>query len=284
MAPDAVDMVLTIVPARAAGRRELALLSVPRAAADDVEEHVLERFAAVSFDQNARGFVLQNAARVEQDDAVGKSFHFRHVVGGEQYRGAAGVGVLLQLLSDPVRRVWIERGGRLVEQQQLGRIDQRLGETDARLLTGRQLAGVAVEQLGELQILGKEADALGHVGNAIKTGIDGQVLAHGEPHRQVDIGALEIQPFGDPIAVAAHIGAEHPHLTGGRHHEAEQHGDSRGFAGAVAAEQCHRCPRLEREADATDRRHRAVNLGEVLDRDGDRFGGVRRNAHSLVHG
>ena len=67
----------------------------------------------------------------------------------------------------------------------------------------------------------------------------------------------------DRAAIAAHIGAEHPHLARARHHEAEQHGDGRGLAGAVAAKQSDRRALGEREADMVDGGDGAVNLGEV---------------------
>ena len=105
--------------------------------------------------------------------------------------------IILELPPDPVGGVGVERGGRLVEQKQLRRVEQRLGEADAGLLAGRQLAGRAVEQRLDLQILGDIGDALGRVGDAVEAGIDGQVLLDREPRRQIDIGALEIQPMGD---------------------------------------------------------------------------------------
>ena len=113
---------------------------------------------------------------IEQDDAIGEPLDLGHVVRGEQQGGAAGLGIVLELAPDPVGGVGIERGGRLVEQEKLGRVEQRLGEADARLLAGRQLAGRAIEQRLDLQILGDIGDALGRVGDAVEPGIDGEVL------------------------------------------------------------------------------------------------------------
>ena len=55
--------------------------------------------------------------------------------------------IALELGAHPVGGVGIERGRRLVEQQQLGLVEQRLGEAHARLLPGRQLA-VAADPAG----------------------------------------------------------------------------------------------------------------------------------------
>ena len=63
----------------------------------------------------------------------------------------------------PVGGVGIERGGRLVEQQDFRAIDQRLGERDAGLLSGRQLAGRTVEELRQVELVGERGDALAQI-------------------------------------------------------------------------------------------------------------------------
>jgi hypothetical protein len=52
----------------------------------------------------------------------------------------------------------VERGQRLVEQQQLGTLDERAGKRDALLLSARQLVGVARRERAELH----EREHLGH--------------------------------------------------------------------------------------------------------------------------
>ena len=231
--------------------------------AHHVEKHLFQRRLAVGVDQTRRRAVLDDAARIEQDDAIGEPLNLSHVVRGEQQRRAAALRVVLELPPDPVGGVGVERGGRLIEQEKLRRVEQRLGEADAGLLAGRQFAGRAVEQILDLQIPGDIGDALGGVADAVKPGIDGQVLFDREPRRQIDIRALEIQPMRDRAAIAAHIGAEHPHLARARHHKAEQHGDGRGLARPVAAKQSHRRGLSEAEADMVDGGDGAVDLGEV---------------------
>ncbi len=60
--------------------------------------------------------------------------------------------IFLELGAHPVGGVGIERSGRLVEQQHLRMIEQRLGERDARLLAGRQFAGRPVEEIVEVEL------------------------------------------------------------------------------------------------------------------------------------
>ena len=69
--------------------------------------------------------------------------------------------VVLEVAAHPVGGVGIERGRRLVEQQHVGLVDQRLGQRHARLLAGRQLAGRAVEERRDLHVLGDLLDAAG---------------------------------------------------------------------------------------------------------------------------
>ena len=68
------------------------------------------------------------------------------------------------------------------------------------------------------------------------------------------------------------------HLARGRHHQAEQHGDGRGLARAVAAEQRHRRGRRQREADMVHRRDGAIGLGQVTHRHGGAHSRRRRDA------
>src|SRR6478735_3460943 len=83
-----------------------------------------------------------------------------HVMRGKQDRGTARLRIFFQLLPHPIGGIRVERRRRLVEEQQLGRVEQGLGEPATSLLCGRELAGGAVEQRRYLQILGVEGDAL----------------------------------------------------------------------------------------------------------------------------
>jgi hypothetical protein len=106
------------------------------AAPGDGEEHLLQIAAAEAGDQRLRRLVGDDAAFLQHDHALGHPLDLRHVVRGEHHGGGADPAVILELGAHPVRRIGIERGGGLVEQQQLGLVDERLGEADARLLPG----------------------------------------------------------------------------------------------------------------------------------------------------
>jgi len=167
----------------------------------------------------------------------------------------------------PVGGIRVERGGRLVQQQQLGLVDQRLRQRDARLLTGRELAVGAIDEIAEVEIRGQLRDAVREILHCIELAEHGEVLPHREPHRHVDIGALEIHPAQHGRALLGHAMPQHLHAAGGRQHQAHDHRDGRGLAGAVAAEKAGDAAARERKGDVVDGAGLLVDLDEVIDRD-----------------
>ena len=161
-----------------------------------------------------------------------------------------------------------------------GRIDQRLGERHAGLLPGRELAGRAVERSARSRSSASSAMRSARCVDRVEPAEHLEVLPHGEPVRHVDIGALEIHPVQHLVALARHLGAEHRHAAGGRHDEAQDHGDGGGLAGAVAAEQPGDGARRERERNAVDRPRGLVDLHELVDGDGGLDGQGRSSDQS----
>ena len=82
------------------------------------------------------------------------------------------------------------------------------------------------------------------------------------------------------VALARHLGAEHPHRARGRRDEPHQHRDRGGLAGAVAAEQAGDRAGRQRERNAVDRRRGLVDLHEAVGANG----GLGTGIHGLVRG
>jgi ATP-binding cassette subfamily B protein len=161
-------------------------------------------------------------------------------VRGEQ-DGAAGLApVALEPGAHPVAGVGVEGGGRLVQQEEVGAVDQRLGQRHPRLLPGRERAGGAVQQLGQLEVARQGGDARGQLRDAVEVAIDAQVLFHAEPVRQGDVGRGEIHPGERGEAVPRHVVPQRRDAPRGGHQQAEQHADRGGLARAIAAEQAER--------------------------------------------
>ena len=85
--------------------------------------------------------------------------------------------VALEMAAQLVGGVGVERGRGLVEQQQLGLVDQRLGEQHAGLLPGRQPAERAVEEGLEVEVA-RRAPAMRSLRprDGVELGVDAQVL------------------------------------------------------------------------------------------------------------
>ena len=86
--------------------------------------------------------VLEDAAAVEERDAVGDLAGEAHLVGGDQHRHAA-VLELADHVEHLADQLGVEGRGDLVEQQQLGLHGQRPHDRDPLLLAARELVGVA---------------------------------------------------------------------------------------------------------------------------------------------
>ena len=180
------------------------------------------------------------------------------------------------MLAHPVGRIGIERRRRLVEQQQFRRIDQRLRQRDARLLPGGELAVWAVEEILQVEIVGELRDAVLQLLDRIEAAEHGEVLPHREPHRHVDIGAFEIHPPQHLGAFRRHRMAQHLDGTGGRQHQPHDHGDRRGLAGAIAAEQAGDAAARDCKRDVVDGAHGLVLLDQTHDGDRGRSCRIRR--------
>src|SRR3954454_17547286 len=96
--------------------RRLTSFTTP---AHNVEEYLLERFAAVAYEQPLRGVVVLDAAALHDDHALAQPLDLAHIVGGEQHRGAALLAKAFKMAAHPVGGIGIERRGRLVEQKDL---------------------------------------------------------------------------------------------------------------------------------------------------------------------
>ena len=156
----AVTVLMTLsAPATPRPPASRAALGAP---AHHVEKHFFQRLLAVGLRSDAAG-VPSSMMRPASSRMTRSASRSTSAMLCEANSSVAPrlSRIMLELPPDPVGGVGVERGGRLVEQEKLRRVEQRLGEADAGLLAGRQFAGRAVEQLLDLQILGDIGDALG---------------------------------------------------------------------------------------------------------------------------
>ena len=133
-----------------------------------------------------------------------------------------------------------------------------------RLLPGRELARAPVEELREVERLGDLLDAGLQPRHAVELAENRKILAHGQPLRQIRIGAFEIDPVEHLAALARHVGAEYPDRPGGRGREAHDHRQGGGLAGAIAAKQADDASRLDAKAQRVHGGCAIVGLAQII--------------------
>ena len=107
-------------------------------------------------DQLSRRAFGDLPAVVEDDEPVAQALGLVHEVGRQQDRLAL-LEQVLQALPHQVTRLRVEAGGRLVEEHQVGVVDERAAEREAPLHAARKLAGLGARlglQRGEVEQLG----------------------------------------------------------------------------------------------------------------------------------
>ena len=172
---------------------------------------------------------LGDLAFADDADAGAQALDFAEDVGGEENGDAAGV-----FFADEVEEIAlherVEAGGGLIEEEQLGAVQQALHDADFLLVAVGKVADAAV--LLELHDVGQLFDALGAIA-IVKTGgileqvFDFHAFVIVDLRRQVaDISA-------DLRAMFGHILAKNLAGAAGGVDQRQEQADGGGFAGAV---------------------------------------------------
>ena len=205
---------------------------------------------------------LDDATAVEHDDLVGMD-DGRQPVGDHQ--GGAAAAHLFQRALDLLLGARVERAGRLVEQQDMGVLQDGAGDRHALLLAARELQAaladrrlVALRQ-GHDEVMdarqpGRPLDILARaVGPAVADVVVDRVV---EQHR-----VLRHHADRGPQAVLRHLTdilAIDPHAAGGHVVEAEQDARHRRLAGPARPHDRHGVARCHAEIDVVQDRPRLL--------------------------
>ncbi|GAA3317287.1 hypothetical protein GCM10020219_038380 [Nonomuraea dietziae] len=206
---------------------------------------------------------------VDDDDVVADAFELTEQVRGDQDADAELGADAPDQREHLVAALRVEAVGRLVEEDQLRVVDERLRELDALLHAG----GVAADGAVALLV---QADVAQHVGGA---------LAGGGARQSGDLREVDDQPRSRKRRAAGsraracsrHEGAdlramgddvEAEHLGPARRlgQEAEQDLDQRGLARSVGAHEAGDA-RFDRDGELVQRGHRGEALGQPLGRE-----------------
>ncbi len=178
-------------------------------------------------------------------------------MGDADQRGAA----LLEVLGEPVDALDVEVVGGLVQDDQVGRAEQQLGEGDPAALATGERADDGVEAVGEAGEVEAAEEAFDDVADAgvAEPLVVGPVGDHLVPDGGVRVervvlgedGRLQVAAPGDPAAVGVLQLGEHP--------------DQGGLAVAVASDDSDPVAFADAEADRVQQGAGAVDLRDGLD-------------------
>ena len=149
----------------------------------------------------------------------------------------------------------VQADGRLVQDQQLGGVQQRGRDLGAHPLAEGQLADRGVQARRHLQLV----DQLGRAGRGgagvqpVDRGEDGERLAQRQvPPQLAALAEDHPDPAGEVAAPAHRLEAAGAHRARGGHEDAGEHLDRGGLPGAVGPDVADRLARLHPEAHPVD--------------------------------
>ena len=202
-------------------------------------------------------------AVAQHDHAIGERRRLVQVVRGQEH-GRAGRGELADRLPRAAARLGIEAGGRLVEEEQLGRARERERQVEPTALAAGEGAHAPVGVV-------REPDALEQLGRVAGPRVVAGVQLDRLARAQVRVRGSALEDDADALAqrpaAAAGIEAEHLGPAAVLRAVALEDLDRGRLARAVRAEQRHDLARLDPEGDSSQRVARAVALAELVDLD-----------------
>ncbi len=215
----------------------------------------------------------QHLAAIDDRDAGAQLLELGQDVAADEDRLAQRAQFAEQLAKlDPCPRV--EAGGGLVEEQDLGVVDERVRQAEPLLHAARQRLDVLVALVAEVDELEEVADHASSAGRRDAVAASEEVEVLPDLHVVVDPEHVRHEPDDAPhlIGVPGHRPARDLGLPGRRTKERGEHAQDRGLAGAVGPDQPEDLTGLDRQVDAGHRQRAVVPLDQAL---GPQDGGHR---------
>src|SRR5438128_4779021 len=202
-----------------------------RAFACSIEFHLVT--ASQALDQLRRAAGRNQAAVVDNGNAVAKPLRLVHVMRGQQ-DGAAAALKLTDDVPKLAAALRVETGGGFVEKEYLGIGYQRCGDRQALPLTARQLPDPTVGLFGQRHFLH-------NLRGRARTAIEAGEKLQGLPHRKFIPQARLLQRDSQHLAQLLGVGtpglSDNLDLAGSRRKQPLQNFDGGRLPGAVWAEQ-----------------------------------------------
>ena len=204
---------------------------------------------------------------VAQDGQAVAFFGLFHQVRGHDDGDALLVAQNLQVLPEVAARAGIEAGGGLIEQQNLGTMEQSLGQFETALHAAGEGFGAVLGAIGEGDALQHFRHALlqRRAGDSVEMADVDEVLLR----RKLHVDAARLEDHADLAAHAAgiqsHVVAQNQSASGGGQHQGGKNAEHGGLAAAVGAEQTEDLGAIHGEGDAVEGDAIAVLMAQAVD-------------------
>src|SRR5882724_119754 len=197
----------------------------------------------------------QDPSGLDEGDLVAELVGLAHVVGRQYDRDPLLAAQARDVRAHPDGHVGIETQRGLIEEEELGLIDERLGQRHALLEPGRQVRIRDAAVRHELAQLDQRVDALAKrsPAQAVESTVERHDLADPQAPQKRRPAAHHVEPTAQRARLADDVVSEHGHAPAIGRQERGEDREQRRLAGAVGAEHAHDRAALHRQRDAAQR-------------------------------
>ena len=231
----------------------------------------------MALDQLPRRALGDDAASVHDHQPVAELLRLVHVVGGED-EGHTLPLERVEAIPQQVASLRVEAGGGLVEQQQLGLVDEGARHDEPPLHAARQRVDAVVATVAQLHERQQLVGALTNdrAGEVEVSPVDEEVVPNGQLGVEVVLLGRDTDARADAGTVDRGVHPEHAQLAAGDGRYTPDHAHGGALARPVRPEEAERLARLDVELDAVDRHERPEALREAVALDERRHTHARR--------
>ena len=225
------------------------------------------------YDQSVAQDVLQVLRRVRRENfpfvhdehTIAGHFHFEKSVRRDEH-GVVAPQVFDELAhgADLVR---VQADRRLVQNDKLGLVDERIGEADTLAIAFRQITDDFTADVRQRALLHHNFDPFAALANpqAFQPGSKLEIFAHSHVEVQRIVFRHVTNPAAHLVGLGEHVEARHPRGAVRGRQVARQDAHGGALPGAIRAEETDNLTPLHGEVDAVHRRVASITLGQILD-------------------
>src|SRR2546425_3138365 len=197
----------------------------------------------------------EDPSGLDEGDLVAELVGLAHVVGRQHDRDPLLAAQAGDVRAHPRGHVGVQTQRGLVEKEQLGLVDERLGQRHALLEPGRQVRIRDAAVWHQLAQLDQRVDALteGSPAQAVESAVERDDLTDPQTPEKRRAAAHHVEPAAQRAGLADHVVSEHGHPPAIGRQERGEDREQRRLAGAVGAEHADDRAALHRQRDAAQR-------------------------------